>query len=180
MILKPNEKNSGGAGVSFQMLNRESRNYFHRTFVASGTSLNSYRSNDGSELQLMQRCTKIDDVDKLIQYMKTASSSSIAECNRLGAAIWSPTVECSNAPEAFITKSPDEIYGSGETAPIVNTMFSFNSLEAIQFRRQLLKMKEPLLKEDPRETSVSLLFKGFTKKEYPQVIAIVYMYSLIV
>lgn len=162
---------SGGAGANFQMLNRESRNYFHRSFVASGTSLNSYRPNDGAELQLMQRCTQIYDVDKLIQYLKTASSSSIAECNRMGTAIWSPTVECSNAPKAFITESPDELYTSAETAPIVNAMFSFNSLEAIQFRARLATMKEPLLKEDPRETTVSLLFKGFTKKDYPQVIS---------
>lgn len=158
------------------MLNRESRNYFHRSFVASGTSLNSYRPNDGSELQLMQRCTQIDDVDKLIQHLKTTSTSNIAECNRMGTAIWSPTVECSNAPKAFITESPDALYASGETAPIVNTMFSFNSLEAIQFRTQLVNTTEPLLKEDSRETTVSLLYKGFTKKDYPQVITIVYTY----
>lgn len=159
--------------MHFQMLNKDSRKYFDRSFVASGTALNSYRLNDNSHVQSMQKCTKIDDMDKLIQNLKTANGSSIAECNYLGTAIWSPTIECHNAPKAFLTETPEKIYMSDQTAPIVNTMFSFNSQEAIQFRSKLLENKEPLLKEDPRETNVLLQYKGFTKKDYPQVITII-------
>lgn len=153
------------------MLNRESRKYFRRAFLASGTSLNpSYRLNDGDHLQLLQRCTQIDDVDRLIEYLKTANDSRIARCNFSNRGIWSPTIECSNAPKAFLTKTPDEIYVSEKNAPILDTMFSFNSQEAIQFRPRILQNTEPLLREDPRETSIVLPFRGFTRRDYPQVI----------
>lgn len=168
-ISNQNEISAGGASVNFQMLNKESRKYFHRSFVASGTALNSYRFNDNSNVQLMQNCTKIDDMDKIIEYLKTANGSSIAMCNFLGRAIWSPTIECINAPKAFLTKTPEDIYMSEKSAPNVDAMFSFNSQEAIQFRPRLLELTEPLLKVDPNETNVLLPFKGFTKKDYPQV-----------
>lgn len=151
------------------MLNSESRKYFKRSFVASGTSLNSYILNDNSHVQLMITCTEIDDMNKLIEYLKTETISSMARCNLQGTEIWSPTIECHNAPSAFLTKTPGELYMSEETAPIVDTMFSFNSLEAIEFRPKVLDLSEPLLKENPDETNVSLLYKGFTKKDYPKV-----------
>lgn len=130
-FLNKKENSTGGASVNFQMSNRESRKYFHRSFVASGTALNSYRLNGDDDVQLLQRCTQIDDLDKLIEYLKNVNGSSIARCNFLGRATWSPTIECINAPKAFLTKTPEEIYVSEKRAPNIDTMFSFNSQEAI-------------------------------------------------
>lgn len=109
------------------MLNKVSRSYFTRAFCLSGTSLNPFHNlyrND--QLQLAKKCFQIYDTDELVEFLKTANQSSLLKCgDKLGTRyfIWLPTIESPNAPEAFLTKTPEEIYNSDD-APVMDTMFS--------------------------------------------------------
>lgn len=111
------------------MLNKESRKYFTRAFCLSGTAFNTfYNMEVNDHLQLAKKCFRIYDTEKLIEYLRTASLSSLIECNILDTDFkgWLPTIEASNVPGAFLTKTPDEIYNSDE-APVLDAMFSVTS-----------------------------------------------------
>lgn len=116
----------GGACVHFQMLNKQSRAYFTRAYSASGTVFHSKPLSliKENNVQLMQNCTQINEMAKLIEHLATADIGRLLEYNSQCQALWSPTVENSNAPNAFLIKSPEEIYNSID-APIMDAMFRF-------------------------------------------------------
>lgn len=153
------------------MLNKQSRAYFTRAFSASGTAFHSKPLNliRGNNVQLMQNCTQIHEMAKLIEHLATADIISLLNYNSQCQVIWAPTVENSNAPNAFLITSPEEIYNSTD-APAVDAMFSFNSAEAIQSYSKLLTQTEAILKADWRQIPIELPFEGFTKADYPKVI----------
>lgn len=115
--------------VNYQMLNKVSRRYFTRAYCLSGTAFNTfYNMEANDQLQLAKKCFRIHDTEKLIEYLKTANLSSLIKCNILDTDFkgWLPTIERSNAPGAFLTKTPVEIYNSDE-APVLDAMFSVTS-----------------------------------------------------
>lgn len=117
---------TGGAYANVQMLNKKSRSFFTRSFAASGTSLNYYGYRKNNHLQQIQKCLNIYDVNKLVDYLKVAQPSDLFKCNVLdftGIPTWTTTLECANVPDAFLTKTPDEIYNSND-APQKDAMFS--------------------------------------------------------
>lgn len=120
---------AGGLYVNYQMLNKVSRSYFSRAYCLSGTAFNTfYNLEVNDQLQHAKKCFRIHDTEKLIEYLKTSNLSSLIECNILDTDFkgWLPTIEHSNAPAAFLTKTPDEIYNSNE-APALDAMFSVTS-----------------------------------------------------
>lgn len=113
------------------MLNEESRKYFNRAFISSSSAFSYYGYADGNHFKQMQECSKTDDEEKLIEFLKTADIKTLIECqshNFESSVIvpWAPTIENAGTIGAFKTKTPDEIYNS-DNAPVMDAMFSFNS-----------------------------------------------------
>lgn len=122
-------KNIAGAMcVQFQMLNTESRKYFYRTFSGSGSAFSYDALIKGNNIDKVKECTKINNTEKLVHFLKTANSSTLTDCHPANDIIfeWLPTIESPNTVGAFITKTPEEIYNSDE-APIMDTLFSFTN-----------------------------------------------------
>lgn len=116
----------GGSSVGYQMLNEESRKYFNRAFLSSCTALSFYALSETSHLQRMKDFSKIDDEAKLVEYLKTKNSETLANSFLGMVRLWVPTIENPNTVNAFITETPEEIYNSNK-APVMDAMFSFNS-----------------------------------------------------
>lgn len=80
-------------------------------------------------MQHVQECSKINELDKLIEYLKVESGDTLANCypfvfsNDLDP-VWVPNIEKPNTKGAFLTKSLEEIYNSND-APIMDSMFGF-------------------------------------------------------
>lgn len=113
------------------MLNQESRKYFDRALPLSGSVYNYFALDKGNHVARMQECAAIADLDKIIDYLKTANTDVLAQCyfDRLRNTIkskWAPTIENAEAVAAFLTETPDEIYNSGKVAAM-DTLFAFNS-----------------------------------------------------
>lgn len=114
------------------MLNEESRKYFNRAYLASGAVFNYWALDENDHLKKMQEYAKIDDVQQLIEYLKTLDSESLGDCyswdtvGNLVAPPWLPTIESSETDGAFLTKTPDEIYAS-DNPPVMDTLIAFNS-----------------------------------------------------
>lgn len=121
----------GGASVGFHLLNKESRKYFHRAYLSSSSAFSHYALTKANNLQQLRDFVKINDTKELIEYLRIAESGFLStkypfEFLKTLTVPWIPTIETPNSIEAFMTKTPDEIYNSDE-APVVDTMFSFNS-----------------------------------------------------
>lgn len=114
------------------MLNAESRKYFSRAIVSSGTAFSYFALSQGNHMQLMQTFTKIDDRNELIEYLKTADSQVLNEYNsfkgfeKLLSTAWTPTIEIPTANRAFITETPEEMYNTGSGAAM-DVLFTFTS-----------------------------------------------------
>lgn len=119
------------------MLNEHSRKYFKRVFVSSGAAFCAYALRKANHVQRIQKCLKINQMKNLINYLKSAKPSTLTACDPFiypGEIIpkWVPTIESLNTKGAFLTKSPDEIYSSGE-APAMDFMLSFTTQVLINF-----------------------------------------------
>lgn len=114
------------------MLNMESRKYFKRAMVMSGSVYSYFALNEGNQLHKIQECAQTTDKSKVIQYLKTEDSKVIQNCylkDEMGKTLkldWAPTIEPQGTPGAMIDKSPEVIWTSNE-APRFDTLFSFNS-----------------------------------------------------
>lgn len=114
------------------MLNEESRKYFSRAFLSSGTAFSYFALSRANHLERMQQFSKINDNNELIEYLKSADEKVLAECRQfmgfeklLGSA-WTPTIESADTNGAFITKRPEEMYKSG-SGTAMDVLFSFTS-----------------------------------------------------
>lgn len=122
----------GGSSVNFHILNEESRKYFNRAYLSSGTAFTYFALSTGDHLVRMQEFSKINETNDLIEYLKTVDSMTLANCHTMDSieyrlsSPWAPTIENSKAHGAFLTRIPDEIYNSAN-APAMDTLFSFNS-----------------------------------------------------
>lgn len=119
----------GGAAVHFHMLNKESRRYFNRAFASSGSAFNAWQR--GTHVELIQECSKLNEEDEMIEFLRAASSQRLLGCKpktQPGGVeqAWLPTIESPQTRGAFLTQPPEEIYRSDRPLPI-HTMFSFNS-----------------------------------------------------
>lgn len=99
----------------------------------SGTVFNYYAMYKPHHLRRIQDYANIEDKNKLIEYLKTTDTNTLANCSKaegLGTTLlvvaWAPTIESPSTKGAFITKTPEEIYNSDE-APTMDAMFSFTS-----------------------------------------------------
>lgn len=115
------------------MLNEESKKYFNRAILLSSTALNYYALHEPNHLESLQQISKIRDEHKLVEYLKTTNSFTLATIqatNDFGKILlktpWAPTIESPTTKGAFITKHPEEIYKS-EKAPVIDTIFGFTS-----------------------------------------------------
>lgn len=168
-------KFSGAKSIQYHMLNEESRKYFQRAFMISGTALSTatYASSayGANDLQQARQCLQIDDIDRLIEHLKVVNASVIARCFPVQipgdlSLTWTPTIESNSTHGAFLTEAPIDIYNSGK-APRMDTMFAFNSREYILFRPNLTEVKEPLLGADLSDAM--LPFNTFNKSNHPKV-----------
>lgn len=114
------------------MLNVESRKYFNRAFILSGSAFDYFALSEVNHLERMREFSKIDDKAKVVEYLKTADSKLLADIgsiNSFGKTLippWAPTIESPMTPGAFLTKTLDAIYES-DNAPVLDVMFSFTS-----------------------------------------------------
>lgn len=113
------------------MLNCESQKYFTRALCISSSAFCYYALNPAGNLDKIQKCTKIYDRRKLIEYLKTANSSELIKCYPYHTydytnITWAPKIESPSAPRAFQTKHPEDIYNSCE-APAMDAMFGINN-----------------------------------------------------
>lgn len=113
----------GAVSTHLHMLNQQSRKYFKRAFLSSG-SVSQLWFRKKNYLKEVQECLQINKMSgDLVEYLKTANVSELSNCNYIH---WALTIESSNVPGAFISNTPDEIYKS-DKAPIMDAMFSFGS-----------------------------------------------------
>ena len=113
------------------MVNEESRKYFNRAYAASSSSLTFYALRRTTHLQPIRECSQLDQIDEIIDYLKTTSVETLAKCysNRNMNCIllnWAPTIEPSGTIGAFLNRSAEEIYKS-DSAPVMDALFSFTS-----------------------------------------------------
>lgn len=114
------------------MLNEESRKCFNRAFLLSGSAFNYYALSENNHLKRIQEYAGIRNQEQLVEYLKTVDGNALAISmmwNHNGMVFnipWVPTIESPGTPGAFLTKTPAEIYESKD-APVLDTMFSFNS-----------------------------------------------------
>lgn len=116
----------------------------------------------------MQNCTKINDVDELAKHLATTDVRNLLEYNKDNMMTWAPTIERLNAPNAFLVKSPEEIYNSSK-APVLDTMFSFDFFEGLAPFKDLLNRTEPLIEADLSAEDMPFFIAGFTKEDFPKV-----------
>lgn len=117
-------------------MNPQSRRYFNRAFAQSGAAMSSIFLRKANRLQQAHDCSHANNSTELIEHLKTANASVLAECYALQSpyyfhSVWSPSIESSSVVGAFQTKTPEEIYNSNE-APIMDTMFSMSTAVNIQ------------------------------------------------
>lgn len=74
-------------------------------------------------MQEVKACFQMNSTNQLINYLKTANSSSFANCD---VHFWIPVIEHLDAPSAFLTDEPENILKS-RYAPVMDVMFSFAS-----------------------------------------------------
>lgn len=105
------------------MLNAESRKYFTRVYLVSGT-VSPRNLHRDSQLPYVRRCLQFNGSNaELLDYMKTAPSATLSKCHYMDRILH---IEGPNAIAPFITKTPDEIYDSDE-APVIDAMYTFAS-----------------------------------------------------
>lgn len=119
----------GAASTHFHMLNEQSRKYFTRTFLISSSAFSPYALRKADHVYQIQNCSQFQDMNKLVEYIKTADAAILRECylyhfpGKLNP-VWVPTIESPHNEKAFMTKTPEEIYSLG-MAPAMDVMFSF-------------------------------------------------------
>ena len=128
-ILICNNFQTGGASTHFHMLNEKSRKYFTRAYLISGSGYSSYAVLKTNHVQRIQNCSKLNEINELVDYIKTSDADTLRQCYSYKFPgplhpVWVPTIESSNNAGAFMTKTPDEIYSLG-LAPAMDAMFSF-------------------------------------------------------
>lgn len=71
-------------------------------------------------MQKIHECLEINETGhRLAEYMKTVDREILTKCNET---FWLLSLESPNAPRAFITKTPKEMYTS-DKPPVVDIMF---------------------------------------------------------
>lgn len=122
-------ESAGGSSVAFQMLNVNSRKYFQRAYASSGTAFSSFSLRRRNHMQLLQNCSHLNDVTKIIEYLKETDAMKILfDCypaENGTRRVWAPTIEMPTAVDPFLTKTPNDIYDSND-APVMDAMFSFS------------------------------------------------------
>lgn len=114
------------------MLNVDSVKYFKRAYLSSSSAFSPfYAFPNGNHLDKMKQCFKIEDQEKLIEFLKTANSIQLSACQtfkpkNIDNVPWGPTIENPATVGAFKIKSTDELYNSDDS-PAIDTLFSFNS-----------------------------------------------------
>lgn len=112
------------------MLNEESRKYFSRAFLASGSALSYFALTEGNHLERMQEFSKINDEKKLIEYLRGEDSKVLAGCHsftgfgKLLSSPWTPTIEHPSTIGAIIAEKPEKMFTSGK-ATAIDALFSF-------------------------------------------------------
>lgn len=91
----------------------------------------------------MREFSEMEDMDKLIEYLKTTSSNVLEKCHTMDnfdmtlIPPWVPTIEDPDTIGAFMTETPETIYNSGN-APMIDTLISFTS----KVREELKNMEK--------------------------------------
>lgn len=115
------------------MLNSESRKYFTRAYLNSG-SASPWKVQDFNHTQRLQKCLEVNATGSaLVEYMKAVNFTTLAKCSNL---TWIVFYESPDATDAFITKTPHEIYNS-DNPPVMDTMSSITSQVRIRKKNLL-------------------------------------------
>lgn len=119
-----NTKSTGGTFIHAHTLNEESRKYFTRAFTSSG-AISFWNLPIESNVQKIQNCLGINKTgNSLAEYMKTANSTTLKKCDET---FWFLSIERPNATNAFVTKTPKEIYTS-DKPPVLDILFATASM----------------------------------------------------
>lgn len=112
------------------MLNEESRKYFTRALVMSGSVFSYFALTPENHRQKMGECAHTDKLHQMTEYVVKSDYRDLIQCYYqydLGITLkpdWVPTIEVSNAVKPFITLPPEEIWKS-RNAPVIDTFFTF-------------------------------------------------------
>lgn len=96
-----------------------------------------------NHLERVQKCFQANDMGHLIEYLKVADRNILMNCYPFIIPddlypVWVPTIENRNASDAFLTKTPYEIYDSDE-APQMDAIFGFTSQVKSNRKKKLLR-----------------------------------------
>ncbi|KAJ6639602.1 Cholinesterase [Pseudolycoriella hygida] len=154
-------ESAGGASVTFQMLNKQSRDYFKRGMVMSGSVFSYFAFTPADHRQKMTECAHTEDVDQMIEYIQKTDYRDLIQCHYekdWGKTLkpeWVPTVEIETAVNGFLIEAPEDIWISPK-AP-----------EQITFDPELVTLDTPLINENG-ESSIRLPFDDFNKDTFPK------------
>lgn len=154
------------------MINEESRKYFNRAFLSSGSSLNYFAFTKGNHVERMFGCSEATNQQQLMEYLKTTPQDDIVECyfrydqgpNAIKP-VWTPTIEIPDAKMPFLLQDPEEIYNSGTVAPI-DVLIGFDSQVtfSVTLAKNLILFRlERLVLYWPNEHSI---VSNIDRKEY--------------
>ncbi|XP_037033649.1 venom carboxylesterase-6-like [Bradysia coprophila] len=164
-------ESAGGASTTFHMLNKESRKYFTRAMVMSGSVYSYFAFTATNHREKFGECSHTKDVNQMIEYMKTADARDIVQCYYRpdwGLTLkpeWVPTIEPEGTVNAMLTESPNIIWTS-EKAPVVDTLFTMVNQEQVTFDPSLLTRTDPLITADG-ESSIRLPFDLLDATTFP-------------
>lgn len=122
----------GGASTTFHMLNEESRKYFKRAIVMSGSVYSYFAFTATNHVKNMEECSLTKRKDQMIEYMQKADVRDLFQCyfrDDWGKTLkpeWVPTIEPKDASNGFLTECPTDIWTSSK-APVVDTLFTMVS-----------------------------------------------------
>lgn len=131
--------------MNYHMLNEESRKYFNRVYISSSTAFSYIALNKNNHVKRMQEYSNTNDMNALIEYLKTTNSDILMKCHMMETfdptliSPWVPTIENPDTNHAFMTQMPIEVYNSGKV-PAIDTLVSFNShVRTIQWTEKCRK-----------------------------------------
>lgn len=70
----------GGASTTFHMLSEESRKYFTRAMVMSGSVYSYFALTLQNHREKMESCAHTKDVNQMIEYIKLGDARDIIQC----------------------------------------------------------------------------------------------------
>lgn len=111
------------------MLNEESRKYFTRALVMSGSAYSYFAFTEMNHRDSLVECAHTKDVNQMIKFIRVADVRDLIQCrfeDNWGPTLhpeFVPTMEPKGTVNGLVTEPSEDIWTSSK-APVIDTMFT--------------------------------------------------------